>query len=83
MAFAVKAYDEGSPFTQIIDNNGAGDPVYIGEADPGTSSGSGVTRWRIKKITYDATPSVTNVQWASGNRKFDKDWSIRTSYTYS
>ena len=83
MAFAVKAYDEGSPFTLIMELDGNDNPVYVGEADPGTSSNAGTAKWRIKKITYSAGQGVTNVQWASGDRKFNKDWSLRTSYTYS
>ena len=55
--------------------------VYIGEAQPGTSTSS--PNWRIKKLTYDSNNMVTDIKWAGGTNAFDKTWDDRASYTYS
>jgi YD repeat-containing protein len=83
-SFATKSVDYGSPFTQRIDNSGGSGgtlALYIGEADPGYSVAS--ARWRIKKLTYDASDNVSAIEWASGNLNFDKVWNSRTTYAYS
>ncbi len=55
-------------------------PIYIGRATPGTPKSS--SGWQIMKITYDGNKQ-TDIQWASGNAKFDKKWTERKNYTYS
>lgn len=83
--FAVKSVDYGNPFTMLLDNSAGAsgvEPLYIGEAEPGTASSA--LRWRIKKFTYTAaTNNVATIKWASGNDRFDKSWDNRASYTYS
>jgi len=61
------------------DYSGGNNPIYIGEAVPGTSPAT--ARWRIQKHTYSGTDLVI-VAWANGSKKFDKVWDDRTLYTY-
>ena len=70
-----------SPFTLAIAYDVAGNPIYVGEAFPGT--GKAATGWRIKRITYDANDNATDVQWADGTSQLDKVWDDRLNYTYS
>ena len=66
-----------------LDPNGRSDdqPVYVGFAVPGTSTGS--SGWKIIEILYDASGGVSQVLWANGTANFDKTWSNRSSYSYS
>ena len=67
-------------YTVVIENNSDGNPLYIGEATPGTATSA--TGWRIKKVTYEnGNPSA--IEWASGTTEFDKTWEYRASYDYS
>lgn len=56
-------------------------PIFTGEAKAGSGTADSV--WRIKKFLYTGTTTLTDTQWASGNPNFDKQWSARTTYTYS
>uniref|UniRef100_A0A6M3LGR2 Uncharacterized protein n=1 Tax=viral metagenome TaxID=1070528 RepID=A0A6M3LGR2_9ZZZZ len=56
-------------------------PLYIGYANPGTAT-SEVT-WQIRKVTVDANGNVTDIKFASGTSKFDKEWDERATYVYS
>jgi hypothetical protein len=67
------------PFTVSVEYSG-GQPLYVGEAEPGTLKGK--NGWRIKKMSYSGT-DVTDVQWADGTNMMDKVWDARASYTYS
>jgi hypothetical protein len=67
--------------TQVMDNNASGQPIYIGEALPGSSKASAL--WRIKKVTYDGNNFITDVQWADSTVDFVKVWNDRASYTYA
>lgn len=67
--------------TQAIENNAQGQPVYIGEAAPGTNTGSAA--WRVRKITYTSDNFVSGITWASGNIHFDKIWTGRGSSPFS
>jgi hypothetical protein len=68
-------------YTSLLENNSDGNPIYIGDAEPGTL----ITdfNWRIKKITYDTDGNPTAIQWAGGSRAFKFRWDNRVSYTYS
>lgn len=52
-----------------------GNPVYIGQAVPGTATSA--TTWAIKKFTYDSSSRPTQIQNATGA------WTNRVSLTYS
>lgn len=71
---------ESSSYTVALENNGAGDPIYIGEASPGTVKAD--AGWRIQLLTY-AAGDLVDIQWASGNANFDKIWNNRAGYIYS
>ena len=64
---------------QKIDYSGGSNPIYVGEAIPGTSPAT--ARWRIKMLTYSGTNVVISA-WASGTDAFDKIWTSRATYTY-
>jgi hypothetical protein len=73
--------DNNSQLTQSIENNSSGMAVYIGEAAPGTAKNA--AGWRIKKISYDSSNAVTDIQWANGTNTFTKVWDSRAGYSYS
>jgi len=68
------------PFTSRIEYSGSGNPIYVGEADPGT--GTGESNWRIKKIAYTSNNPIS-VKWASGDANPNKIWADRATYIYS
>jgi len=68
-------------YTMAIQYDAFNNPIYVGEAMPGTAQTS--KGWRIKFITYDAFNNATNVQWASGTSDFTKVWNDRATYPYS
>ena len=65
----------------IISYNANQDIEYIGTAAPGSLTSESV--WKIINLTYDVNDNIETVVYASGNRKFDKIWDNRASYTYS
>jgi len=69
----------GTEYTTKIEWSG-GNPIYIGEAIPGTLVTD--AKWRIKKITWDIDGNPTSVDWASSVKTFTKIWSNRASYSY-
>lgn len=66
-----------------MQNLGSGQPLYIGEAPPG--SGTAEAKWRIRKLEYDNGNNFppTGELFASGSNDFDKKWTLRTTYSYS
>jgi len=68
-------------YTQAVENNASGLPIYVGEAVP--SSAKSAAAWRIKKLTYDGNGFLTDVQWADGTAAFTKVWDDRTGYSFS
>lgn len=68
-------------YTTKIEYDASNNPIYIGDAVPGTLTSTSV--WRIKKLTYDASNNPTDIQWADGNTNFDKIYDNRATYTYS
>lgn len=67
-------------------NDGDGNPVYLGRAKPGILDGE--SKWQIRFIEYDAQQGVTSVTWpqnADGNAsmEYEFEWDERLSYTYS
>lgn len=72
---------ETTLYTTMMTYTANGQIEYVGEAEPGSSTGS--TVWRIKKLAYDGGGFQTSITWASGNRNFDKEWDERATYVYS
>lgn len=58
--------------------NGDGQAEYIGYALPGTAEGS--AKWLIKKLTYDASNRVTDIDFADDVVEFTKIWDSRATY---
>ena len=66
-------------------NDANGNPVYVGFAKEGSAEGDLV--WQIMKITWDATFSVTDVEWpqntaGSASTNYEFSWTSRALYTY-
>lgn len=59
-----------------VNNN----PIYVGEATPGTAKTTG--HWRIRFLTFDVNNNPTDIQWAESNTDFDKVWDDRAAYAY-
>ena len=53
--------------------------VYIGEADPGTTTSQAL--WRIKRTVFTGDDSET--LFAGGNENFDNVWDNRAGFSYS
>lgn len=68
------------PYTQAFDYSGS-NPIYIGLAAQGSSKASAV--WQIRKLTFDGSNNVTDVQYASGSTAFNQIWNNRAGFTYS
>ena len=56
------------------------DELYRGEAVVGSSENVAV--WRIRKVVIAGDGDVTET-WAGGTADFNKQWNLRTTYTYS
>jgi len=68
-------------YTVAVEYDLANNPIYVGEAQPGTIEDA--SGWRIKKITYDASNNPTDIKWAGGTRDFNKVWDDRDTYIYT
>lgn len=62
---------------KIIDESVAG-TTYVGFAQCGTPTSE--AGWQISRITIAA--SITTVEWADGDGKFDNVWDDRASLEY-
>lgn len=71
----------GENLQQIFEYDGNNNLIYQGWSSPG--QGTSALTWRIRKLTYNATPLVTNIQFASGSPAFAFSWDSRTTYTYA
>lgn len=69
-----------TPYKERRENGGDGQPIYVGEAEPGTATSS--PGWRIQLWTYSGG-LLTQIDWAEGTREFDKVWDDRAGYSYS
>lgn len=65
-------------YAVIADNKTTGGVVYVGYADPGTSTSA--ASWRIKKVDISNYPIIT---WADGDSDFDNVFDDRESLIYS
>lgn len=77
---------QDSEVAMRMQNDGNGNPIYVGRAKVGTTTG--VTKWQIQFLTYDGNNSVTSVTWpqnSEGNASTDYEfeWDERLSYVYS
>ncbi len=64
-----------------IENDSNGNPIYLGVAAAGTlKSDEG---WQIKKLTFDASNNLLDIQFANGTITFVAVWDNRSTYQYS
>ena len=61
------------------DFDGGNQPVYVGEAEPGTLTSA--PSWRIKKMTYTSL-KLTSITWVD-NGKFTQIYDNRATLTYA
>lgn len=54
--------------------------TYIGEAAPGTPTGTAL--WRIQRITFDVSGNPTAIQWADSGAA-TQVWDNRASLSYA
>jgi len=71
----------GLLLTVIQDYQGGNNPIYIGQALPGSSLTN--ASWRILKNTYNGSGQLTNVQWSPLAATFGDIWNNRTSLVYN
>jgi len=79
----------GQPLTPdyatLIAYTAAGLQEYIGEAHPRSKANE--AKWRIQKLTYNASGLMTERRWADGTAEFDKTWddgvTTYASYDYT
>ena len=62
----------------IVDDTGVGGITYVGFAKTGAKTSA--ARFKIKKITEVGT--ITTIEYADGNTKFDNIWDDRATLTY-
>ena len=70
-------------YTIEIEYDGKNNPIYVGEAVPGSDTKTSSKIWRIMKITYDVNNNATAIKWANGSRAFQFAWDSRATYTFS
>lgn len=64
-----------------IDYVGGTNPIYMGNAAPGTPTSSAL--WKIVKLSYDGNNNVTSILYAGGSPSFNQVWDNRASLSYS
>lgn len=67
--------------TYVAAGNGVDQAEYIGLAQPGSSKAAPV--WLIKKLSYDSSNRVIDIQFAGGVFSFTSVWNDRASLSYS
>jgi len=82
---SININDSSTQLIQKIDYEDKMQPIYMGWAEAGTSTGS--PNWQIRKNTFSGTQPelITGVLFGSGNTNFDKTWENRsgTNESYS
>ena len=73
--------DAQGAYIMRIQYDASQNPIYVGQANPGTADGT--AGWQIRKITYDVNNNPTDVSYANGSEGYSFKWSLRTTYTYS
>ena len=68
------------------ENDGNGNPIYLGRAKAGTATTE--PYWQIRAIAYDGNQGVTDVTWpqndeGNASAEYEFTWSDRATYTYS
>lgn len=71
----------GENLQQIFEYDGSNNLIYQAWASPGSVTSAAV--WRIRKLTYNGVPLVTNIQFPAGSPAFAFAWDSRATYSYS
>ena len=66
-------------YTQAMENNSNGQPIFIGLAAPGSAKSA--ASWQIRKITYSGV-FITDVEFANSSNAFDQVWNDRGGLSY-
>lgn len=74
-------YTVDTPYTTVLDFDASNNPIYIGRAHQGSAKSA--ASWQIKKLTFNASNLVTDIQYAAGDSAFNHIWNNRASLTYS
>lgn len=72
---------DGVRYTVALDFLSGTNPIYIGLAQVGSPKAS--TVWQIRKLTFDGSNNVTDIQYAGGTAAFTSAWDNRASLSYS
>lgn len=77
---------QDSEVAVLAQNDGNGNPVYLGRAKVGVQSNE--LKWQLRYIVYDANQGITSITWpenAEGKASSDYEFSydLRATYTYS
>jgi len=67
-------------FTTQLDYDGSGNLIYLGRAQPATSTAAAA--WQIKRFTY-TSGNLVAVEFAGGAATFASAWTNRASLSYS
>lgn len=70
---------EGKFYEIRTENDGDGDPIYIGWS-PIANASTSDNVWFIQKIHYDGTDSVERVQMPLNGNGFKYAWDLRNTY---
>lgn len=67
--------------TVALDYDVSNNPIYVGYAVHGSAKSAAV--WQIRKLTFDGSNNVTDMQFANGAQAFNAIWNNRASLSYS
>ena len=69
-----------------IEYDGDNNPIYVGRARIGSSTGD--TVWQIQSLAYDANDNLLSITWpqnslGNASAEYEFEWDERATYTYS
>ena len=64
-----------------LEYDGSNNPIYIGLAATGSSTGAAV--WLIRKLAYDGSNNLLSILYANGAQAFNQIWTGRAGLSYS
>lgn len=68
-------------FTASLDFDVSNNPIYVGLSTIGSAKSA--SAWQIRKLTFDGSNNLTDVQYANGTPAFNQIWNNRVSLSYS
>jgi hypothetical protein len=75
-----------APYTQIADDLGTPNIVYLAQAAPGNLLNTAQPIWRIRMFTYSANGNIATTAWAgtdaTGYGRFDQVYDNRAALVY-